>query len=75
MTLGILQWKRSPRYHPDLRIGSQGEDGEHLRDRSGWPFSIYIEAAEIGATDAVLCDGIQNEADAEELLRRINAAE
>lgn len=57
---------------PNFKLGSQGENGEHMRGTSGWPFSIYIEANEIGQGDKVLCDGIQNMDDAERLLALCN---
>ena len=59
-------------FEPGFRIGSQGENGEHVRGTAGWPYSIYREANEVGGCDAVLCDGIQNLDDAEQLLALCN---
>jgi hypothetical protein len=52
---------------------SKADDGRHLRGTSGWPYSIYRRATDIGVTDAVLCCGIQNLADAKALLALVNA--
>lgn len=59
-------------YNPGFHIGSENEDGSHRQDRAGWPYSIYRQACAIGATDAVLCHGIQNIHDAEQLLALAN---
>jgi hypothetical protein len=61
------------RYDPDFHLGSEADDGRHLRGTSGWPYSIYRRATDIGVTDAVLCCGIQNLADAKALLALVNA--
>jgi hypothetical protein len=59
-------------YDPEFKIGSEDEDGSHRRDHGGWPYSIYREAIEIGATDMVLCHGIQHLDDARHLLALAN---
>lgn len=69
----LMQWGPTRRYLNGFCIGSDGEDGEHLRDESGWPYSIYKEAIEIGASDAVLCNGIQNIGDAVRLRDLLNS--
>lgn len=62
------------RFEPGYFIGSEGHNGEHLRDRdAGWPYSIYRQDNNIGGCDAVLCHGIQNLDDAEQLLALCNA--
>ena len=62
-------------YAKGFFIGSENDKGEHLRDVSGWPFSIYRRNDEIGGSDAVLCHGIQNGDDAARLLALCNGAE
>jgi len=62
------------RYAPDFHLGSEADDGSHLRDASGWPYSIYRRATDVGVTDAVLCHGIQHLADAKALLAMCNAS-
>jgi hypothetical protein len=65
----------SGRYFPDWRLGSEGDHGEHLRDPdAGWPYSIFLQAAETGVSDAVLCHGIQNRADAVALLALLESS-
>lgn len=61
------------RYNPGFYIGSSDDDGGHRRDLRGWPYSIYRQANEIGATDAVLCHGIQNLDDAKQVLALVNS--
>ena len=56
-----------------FKIGSENENGEHQRGDAGWPYSIYIETDVVGSSDAVLCHGIQNRDDAEQLLALCNA--
>lgn len=60
------------RYEIGFYIGSEDDDGGHRRDLSGWPYSIYRQAREIGATDVVLCHGIQDLNDAKQLLALTN---
>ena len=67
----FLRWDDSDRYEPGFHIGSQSENGEHIRDASGWPYSIYRMARAIGATDVVICHGIQCHGDAIEIARQI----
>ena len=60
-------------YETGYFIGSEGENGEHMRDQdAGWPYSIYRQSNEIGSCDAVLCHGIQNLDDAKQLLALCN---
>ncbi len=66
---------RGSRFERGFRLGSEGEDGTHLRDTSGWPYSIYLQDDSVGGADAVLCHGIQNLRDAEHLLAVCNGAE
>jgi hypothetical protein len=69
----LLRWDDNPRYEAGFKVGSCGEDGEHLRDENaGWPYSIYRRAIEIGATDIVICRGIQNLGDAKEIRDRLD---
>lgn len=72
--MSLFNWPAG-RYAPGFHIGSEGENGEHRRDATGWPFTIYRQAAEIGVTDHCLCEGIQDRADAERILNLVNAAE
>ncbi len=60
------------RYECGFYIGSEGENGEHLRDLSGWPYSIYRQGREMGVGDMVLCHGIQQLDDAHQLLALVN---
>ena len=62
----------TPRFEPGFRIGSEGENGEHIRQTTGWPYSIYRQDDNIGGCDVVLCHGIQNLDDAEQLLAMAN---
>lgn len=59
------------RYQRGFSIGSEGQDGEHLRDASGWPYSIFKRGLQPGITDVCLCVGIQDLADAKILLEII----
>ena len=74
-TSGVLSWdlRTDGRYFAGLHLGSTDENGRHLRDASGWPFSIYVKAREIGVGDMVLCHGIQHEADARAIHSVLNA--
>ena len=63
------------RFEPGYFIGSEGEDGAHQRGTEGWPYSIYRQDNNIGGCDAVLCHGIQNLDDAEQLLALVNKTE
>jgi hypothetical protein len=62
------------RFSPGFHLGSEGENGEHLRDISGWPYSIYRRDDRIGGCDFVICHGIQHREDADTLLQMMNAA-
>lgn len=67
----LLRWDDTPSYEPGFQIGSEGEDGEHLRDTAGWPYSIYRRAIAIGSSDIVICHGIQILSDAEQIKDRL----
>jgi len=69
--MSLLRWDDTPRFEPGFYIGSEGENGEHLRDESGWPYSIYRRAGEIGVIDVVICNGIQCLEDARQIKDRI----
>jgi hypothetical protein len=56
-----------------FHIGSEDENGAHIRGQDGWPYSIYLKNDAIGGCDAVLCHGIQNLNDAEQLLELCNS--
>jgi hypothetical protein len=69
----ILAWPNEEgRYYAGFFIGSEGENGEHLREINGWPFSIYKKGREPGVTDACLCTGIQSFTDADALCAMLN---
>jgi hypothetical protein len=70
----LLYWDRkaSDNYLPGWFLGSEGENGEHLRDAAGWPYSIYRKSDRIGASDIVLCHGIQARDDAEAIQNMLN---
>ena len=67
----MLYWNPTDRYEPTLFVGSQGEHGEHIQDASGWPYSVYRKAAQIGVSDCVICHGIQCFDDALEIACRL----
>lgn len=67
----LLRWNDTDRYESTLFIGSETETGGHLRDLSGWPYSVYRQAAQVGVEDIVICHGIQNRGDAEQILERL----
>lgn len=56
-----------------LEIGSENENGEHIRGQLGWPYSIYLPRNDIGDCDRVLCHGIQSLKDAQKLLSLIGS--
>lgn len=66
-----LRFPETERYEDGFYIGSMGENGEHMRDCSGWPYSIYRKAAQDGVTDMVICHGIQNYDDAVQIAERL----
>lgn len=74
MSNNLLEWdrKETDQFEPGWFIGSDGDQGEHLRDQGGWPFSVYRKAKALGATDMVLCHGIQDLRDATILAALIN---
>ena len=61
-----------PRFEPDYFIGSENDEGAHIRGESGWPYSIYRQDNNIGGCDVVLCHGIQSLDDAKQLLALCN---
>ncbi len=67
----LLRFDDTPRYEPGFLIGSEGENGEHLSNLDGWPYSIYRKGAEIGVGDMVICHGIQVLGDARQILDRL----
>lgn len=67
----LLRWNDTPRYEDKFYIGSETETGGHIRGTSGWPYSVYRKAAEIGVCDIVICTGIQNLGDAEAIADRL----
>ncbi len=67
----MLRWDDTDRYEPGFYIGSELDNGEHTRRCDGWPYSIYRLAAQIGVTDVVICTGIQNYTDAEQIRDRL----
>lgn len=68
----IFNWKDDGvRYQRGFSIGSQDEDGGHVRDASGWPYSIFKRGLQPGIGDVVLCYGIQDPDDARVLLEII----
>ena len=69
--MALLRWDDTPRYVAGFRIGSENENGEHVRDASGWPYSVYRMACEPGVSDVVICHGIQHEADARAICDRL----
>lgn len=70
--MSLLRWDDTERYEPGFYIGSSAEDGAHIRDASGWPYSVYRKAAQIGVTDMVICNGIQDLEDAKQIKDRID---
>jgi hypothetical protein len=78
--INVTDWHRDAkrsgtenRYASGYFIGSNNRDGEHLRSpMGGWPFSIYIKAAQPGVTDIVVCNGIQDIEDAHRIVYMLN---
>jgi hypothetical protein len=71
---GLLEWDHDDSiYAPGWIVGSEGDNGEHIRDESGWPYSIYRKTDTTGRSDYVLCHGIQNKGDAYSIVRMLNA--
>jgi len=70
-TAGVLSWGNAC-HEPGFFIGSEGDNGEHLRSDIGWPYSIYRRTKEIGGCDMVLCGGIQSRDDAITLVELLN---
>lgn len=62
--MNITEWANAA----DIFIGSEGDNGEHMRDDAGWPYSVYVKRDEIGSCDMVICHGIQSRGDAEKIL-------
>lgn len=60
----MVNWGKSDRYEDGWFVGSEGDNGEHLRNTTGWPFSVYRKAAQVGVSDQVICHGIQTLDDA-----------
>jgi hypothetical protein len=52
-----------------FEIGSMNDNGGHRFDLKGWPYSIYLT---VDYGSVVLCHGIQNLDDAEQLLALCN---
>lgn len=69
--MSMLRWDDTPRYEQGFKVGSEGDDGSHMRSTDGWPYSVYRMAAEAGATDVVICHGIQSLKDAREICERL----
>lgn len=69
--MSLLRWDDCPDYEPGFYIGGTTVSGEHTRDRTGWPYSIYRRACEIGVSDIVICHGIQDLDDAKQILDRL----
>ena len=70
----LLEWDHDDsEYAPGWLVGSEGESGEHIRDESGWPYSVYRKTDTIGRSDYVLCHGIQNKGDAYTIAMHLNA--
>jgi hypothetical protein len=67
----MLQWDDTESYEFGFRVGSQEANGEHMRGTDGWPYSVYREARQVGVSDIVICHGIQNRNDAEEIINRL----
>ena len=57
---------------PGFFLGSEDDNGAHIRGESGWPYSIYKQDNRVGGCDAVLCHGIQSLDDAKQLLALCN---
>ena len=71
-TTSMLRWDDCEAYEPGFYIGSEGNDGEHVRNIQGWPFSIYRAACVPGKSDVVICHGIQSLYDAHQIKDRLD---
>lgn len=74
--LAMVNWPNEPngRYHQGWFVGSEAEDGTHLRDASGWPYSVYRKGREPGTIDACICIGIQSRVDADAIVAALDLA-
>jgi hypothetical protein len=70
--VAMIQWGPTDRYWNGYEIGSEDEDGSHMRSIEGWPYSIYRKGRLSGVGDMVLCRGIQNMDDALALRGMLN---
>lgn len=68
--MSAFRWN-SADYSDRFFVGSEDEEGHHLRQASGWPYSVYRMAEAIGRTDTVICHGIQSLDDANEICDRL----
>jgi hypothetical protein len=66
----MFRWTTND-YSDRFFVGSEADDGSHLRGTSGWPYSVYRMAEAMGRTDIVICHGIQNLDDAEAICDRL----
>lgn len=73
----ILTWAFTPssRYHDGLSIACETDDGgiEWADLERGASFAIVKKAKEPGATDMMLCGGIQSLQDAKRILAALQA--
>jgi hypothetical protein len=70
-TMSLLRWDDTDRFEPGFKVGSEGDNGEHRRDETGWPYSVYRRNIAIGGCDIVICHGIQCRVDAIEICDRL----
>lgn len=70
--VAMIQWGPADWYWNGYEIGSEDEDGSHMRSIEGWPYSIYRKSRQSGVGDMVLCHGLQNMEDATALCEMLN---
>lgn len=71
----LLNWQGdNVRYATLWCVGSEGDNGEHIRYAGGWPYSVFRMGLQPGVTDHVLCHGIQDLDDVVKLCDMLNAA-
>ena len=70
----LLSWDKqaTEQFAKGWFVGSEGDNGEHIQDQAGWPYSVYRKSTAVGGCDIVLCHGIQDLRDAEAVAGILN---
>lgn len=71
--MSYLRWDDNDNFEPGFWVGSEGQAGQHLRNPdAGYPYSIYRRARAIGISDVVICHGIMDRNDADQIRERLD---